>query len=399
MACHPLFWSPRVGRRRVRFGRKRSRKSFKRGRRTKRRFSKKRAAKHPSALSPWKKGRLLWKQAKKGFPEPKPRIPRSVVPDVYWTNYHSAVIECKTQGSTEYWIEGPCTAARILGMYSAIIAESPWAASGAGTAAHVRPFLQISAICQDTFTNVGKSALRIDLQKIRSRSGLGNANPLSAVSGSYDAFWQYNFDQTLVAQYQYWPQINPLENKAFWQAYKPSKPRTKFLKVGRFVTFNTHIKQMNVSYSEMAKATTNFTVNNGLIANKSYLHFFRITGTMGQVCQDDEDPEAHSITTNVNGMFMHRQIVRYSYKWVNVNTPSIWGQARYGYDLEETSCVVGNPAVGAYQNSANDSAGAMALDARQGVNIQPSFGCESVPLVPYVNLNADQFPIPVHDDG
>lgn len=159
---------------------------------------------------------------------------------------------------------------------------------------------------------------------------------------------------------------------------------------------------MSMKFEEVAAATRDFDPDtiDGMIRMKSYAYMFEIQGELGQVCQvDGQPPGSHSVAVPAPVMYQIRQITKYTYRWASYNQPSVieHPQAPYnpGWLISEDTATVGVPGVKAYQTAFHDTAGAMALESRQGVNIQPAFGCDGNPFVPSVRIDEDQLPLPV----
>lgn len=262
-------------------------------------------------------------------------------------------------------------------MLANIQAESPYTLN-AGY--NLRPTLEISVLWRTDIINAGNSNIRVCQTPIMARNTFSTANLVTALSGSWGGFIPYSND-VVPAGYYNWPQSSIFENTAFWNIYKPGKPRTRLLKVGKTVSFVSRRSRVRINYEEMALVSANFTAADGLIKGKSSAFVYEFTGELSHVCQDGA---GFSTIQESNGQFLIRSQARYVYRWVNYNRQSIYGSPQYAQAVVAGTSQVGVPMVKSYREQMTSAGGSTDITKRQSVNIQPSFGCLGVPFVPTV---------------
>lgn len=314
------------------------------------------------------------------------RIPRSVVPDVYWYGQMSPVLNVSNFFKHTAWIAGPCTSSAINSIYQNITNEVPFTIT-AGR--NLRPTIEVSCYELLSVVNLGKSDLFVRLYRFRNRPGVSYGTAAftegTQAAATFSGFSGSNQEFAFPTQYFDWPETSLLENSNFCEVFKPSRVRRRRLPVGRACHFTQNIKKMQISYDEANKAGVfGGATPAGLIANKSYINVLTVHGQLGQVCQTDEkQPKG---VTHTSGMFAWRQVQRYVYRWVNWNSYSQLGTILPSGSWNAATATVGNPQVKAYQNVFQDPDGAIGIASRQDVNTNMPYGCSAVAFVPYVNV-------------
>lgn len=157
------------------------------------------------------------------------------------------------------------------------------------------------------------------------------------------------------------------------------------LKVGKSVVFNQKIKRMQISFEDLKRASANFTTAGGLFPLKSYINMMRLTPELGIVCQFDE---GHSVQAILPAQVYQRIVTKFTYRWINYNRPSVYGTPVYENPVQPDSGAGGIPQFKSYQIVANTAGANMDIDKLQSVNINPAFGCDAAPFVPYANPEA-----------
>lgn len=281
---------------------------------------------------------------------------------------------------TWYFATGPNTSTDILAIVALIAAEYPLAAT---------PQLQVRAETINMYNNMLKSDATVE--EIPIYSAQDNTFTAATIGSAWVTDWTRTFSTIPTPgtyEYYQWPTTDTFENKAFWQNRGIRALKSRIIKVPGGTTRVSRYKGKWETYS--FQNLTSLAAGNTMTAFKTKWYQVSVLGTTMNTCDVFDGPTTRALPDAGAVVINSRQIIKYEYRWVNENSPTIAGEIRpttYLPDPAVTATQYGPARVlqGHLPWASTDVFPAVGgEDLLPGISINPIATCAGEPFIPVV---------------
>lgn len=216
------------------------------------------------------------------------------------------------------FMSGANTAFDLDQILDLVVAEHPHAVSAR---------LQVRSVCTNIFNNMLPG--RTLVEEIPCRFSADNTFTTTSLLAAWVTDWTRSYSAIPspgTYEYYQWPSTHTYENTAFWKNRGVKAGRTRVLSIpGGGIRKTTHKSGWtfidNSNWASIAAGNT-------FIAKKSVVFHHSVMGQTMNTCDVFDGPSTEALPNPVTALVNVRQMIKYEYRWINENRPTINGEIR-----------------------------------------------------------------------